>query len=578
MNVDVSSVDVPGFVGPYLALFVTAIAYENVAILAAAYLIIEHEASALPVTLIVLTGIVTGDWLIYGLGAAARHFPVVRRWLGGERAIRSRRWLDDHLLTLVIAARLFPGPGVLFPTFAAFGGLGIPFWRFARATVITAAFYTPLVLLLVVSFGSAVATRVGWSARVFLVAALVVAAAGPWTQRLSRWIWALLEQIHLDASAVRWLGQFTHRGMPRLADLRAHGSIAEHIPPPLFYVPLVLQWIGLGVRYRSFTLPTIANPNIELAGLLGESKVSYLDQIQGEERKWLAPYLSLVRGPNVPAAADVKAALFQMSEVGLHFPIVAKPDIGWRGYGVRLIQDADELNTYVDGFPRGARLILQKTIDYDGEAGVFYLRQPDEPHGRVPSLTLRYFPFVVGDGHSTVRELVDKEPRANWKAQLHLGMRSQHRGFASEQLDQVPAAGEIFRLAFIGSNRVGGLYRDASAYITPELERCFDTISRAMPEFYIGRYDIRFASIDRLQQGQDFAIIEINGAGAEAIHVWDPNMGLGEVYRTLFTYQETLFQISAKNRDRGFTPASMSQLLRAIRKQNALIRRYPPSS
>lgn len=578
MNVDVLPIHAVGLIGQCLALFVVAIAYENMAIVAAAYLIVEHEAPAIPVALAVFAGIVAGDWLIYGFGAAARHFPLVRRWVEGKAALRSRHWLEDHLVTLVIAARLFPGPGVLFPTFAAFGGFGIPFWRFVRVTAVTAALYTPLVLLLVVTFGATVATRIGWSAWVVLVLVLVIALAGPWTQRLSQWQWALLDQIHLDASAVRWLDRFTHQGMPRLADLRAHASIAEHIPPPLFYVPLVLQWIALGLRYRSLMLPTVANPHIELAGLFGESKVSYLDQVQGEERKWLAPYIALVRGRSVPVATVLETALARMSEAGLGFSIVAKPDIGWRGYGVRLVPDAEALHAYIDAFPAGACFILQKNIDYDGEASVFYVRQPDEAHGRIPSLTLRYFPFVIGDGHSTVRELIRMEPRANWKAHLHLGARAEHRGIASERLAQVPAAGEIFRLAFIGSNRVGGIYRDARAHITPELERRFDAISRTMPEFYIGRYDIRFASLERLRQGQDFAIIEINGAGAEAIHVWDPNMGLGEAYRTLFAYQETLFQIGAKNRNRGFQPASLTQFFGAIRKQRALIRRYPPSS
>jgi membrane protein DedA with SNARE-associated domain len=577
VTVEVLPFHAVGLTGQCLTLFFAAIAYENIAIVAAAYLIVEHEAPVLPVAFAVFAGIVAGDWLVYGIGALARQFPLFRRWVGGDTAARSRRWMGDHLVTLVIAARLFPGPGVLFPTFAAFGGLGLPFWRFARASAVTAALYTPLVLLLVITYGVAVATRIGWAAWAVLAVVLMAALTGPWTQRLSRWQWALLERIHLDVPATRWLDRVTHRGMPRLVGLRAHASIAEHIPLPLFYVPLVLQWIGLGARYRSLMLPTIANPRIEMAGLFGESKVSYLDQVQGDERKWLAPYVSLVRGRDTAASADAEAALGLMSQAGLGFPIVAKPDIGWRGYGVRLVPDAEALRVYVDAFPADARFILQRNISYEGEAGVFYLRQPGEAEGRVPSLTLRYFPFVIGDGHSTVRELIRREPRARWKAHLHLGAR-EHRGLAAGQLERTPAAGEVLRLAFIGSNRVGGLYRDARAYITSELERRFDAISRAMPEFYFGRYDIRFASLERLQQGEDFSIIEINGAGAEAIHVWDPNMGLGEAYRTLFAYQADLFEIGARNRARGFAPASLRQFFGAIRKQRRLIRRYPPSS
>lgn len=190
---------------------------------------------------------------------------------------------------------------------------------------------------------------------------------------------------------------------------------------------------------------------------------------------------------------------------------------------------------------------------------------------------MRYFPYVVGDGAHSIRDLIDRQPRAHWKASLHLSSSSAHRGLLPKQLERIPALGEVVRLAFIGSNRVGGLYRDGRAYITSKLERRFDAISQSMPDFYFGRYDIRFASIERLQQGEDFSIIEINGAGAEAIHVWDPNTRLIDVYKTLFSYQAKLFETGDENRRRGFQPAPLSELIRLARKQRALIPRYPPS-
>ena len=115
-------------------------------------------------------------------------------------------------------------------------------------------------------------------------------------------------------------------------------------------------------------------------------------------------------------------------------------------------------------------------------------------------------------------------------------------------------------------------------YLTPALERRFGEIARSIPEFYFGRFDIRFKSIELLQEGEGFAIIEINGAGAEVIHVWDPNTKFTEVYKTLFAYQKTLFQIGAKNRSRGFKPMSLREFFRCVRKQNTLISQYPPSS
>ena len=45
------------------------------------------------------------------------------------------------------------------------------------------------------------------------------------------------------------------------------------------------------------------------------------------------------------------------------------------------------------------------------EAGVFYYRMPDEPKGRILSITDKHFPFLVGDGASTVEDLIWAEPR-----------------------------------------------------------------------------------------------------------------------------------------------------------------------
>ena len=55
-----------------LALFAAAIVYENAALVAAGFLIFEHKAPTLPLAISVTAGIITGDWLVYALGAAAR--------------------------------------------------------------------------------------------------------------------------------------------------------------------------------------------------------------------------------------------------------------------------------------------------------------------------------------------------------------------------------------------------------------------------------------------------------------------------------------------------------------------------
>ena len=161
-------------------------------------------------------------------------------------------------------------------------------------------------------------------------------------------------------------------------------------------------------------------------------------------------------------------------------------------------------------------MLLQRPVHHDGEAGVFYVRMPGEEKGRIYSITLRYFPYVVGDGKSALRDLIKTDERTKLRADFYLGEKSNHLGFGKDDLDHVPLDGELIRLAFIGSLRVGGLYRDAGYLITPELTAQFDAIARSMPEFYYGRFDIRFESTELLRAGKGFTIIEINGAGAEA--------------------------------------------------------------
>ena len=104
-----------------------------------------------------------------------------------------------------------------------------------------------------------------------------------------------------------------------------------------------------------------------------------------------------------------------------------------------------------------------------------------------------------------------------------------HRGVDAHELDRVPARGEVVRIALIGNQRAGALYRDGRRHITAALEARFDAIARSMTEFHYGRFDLRFDSLDGLMRGEDFSIVEINGIGGEAIDCWDPRLSVGEV-------------------------------------------------
>lgn len=560
-----------------LLLFALPFIREDAAIMLGGLMVVEH---GLPLGITVpslYAGIVASDVLLFGLGRVARRSSRLRRFLLRPRVERVTGWLMGHVGLAMVIARIVPG--VIFPVYVGYGLLGVRLRVFAPITMLTAALYLSVLLWLVIRFGESVLSGAGYWAWILALVAVLLATSRlaqdpPWGLVLRAGRSGLSGLFRPVRSGVGSLRR-SHAGMPSLRGLAARIGFAERIPTLLFYAPMAAQWLFLALRFRSLSLPALVNPRIEVGGLWGESKRACLDMVSGASRDWLAPYVALTRSAD--AAADGRRAIALAREAGLTFPLVAKPDIGWQGYGVRPIGSESALIDYVARFPADGTLILQQMIDWDGEAGVFYVRRPDEDQGHVVGLTLRYFPHVVGDGQRKVRDLILADDRAAWKAGQHLGLAGAHAGLSPEMLDRVPEAGEVVRLAFIGSIRVGGLYRNADDQITPALEARFDAISRSMPDFHYGRYDVRFSSMEALRAGEGFRIIEINGAGAEAISAWEPGTPLGQVYGRLLRHQRMLFEIGALNRARGFRPPGPIAILRAARQQNRLVERYPPS-
>ncbi len=348
-------------------------------------------------------------------------------------------------------------------------------------------------------------------------------------------------------------------------------STAGRCPALLFYFPVLLYCFALAWRHRGFTLPSVANPNIECGGFRGESKMSYLEQISPRLQCWVVPSRRLTMSRGLGPRQRLASAMRQIDGAGIAFPLVAKPDIGSQGYGVRLLRSAEQLGAYLEAFPTGESVILQRYIPWEGEAGVHYIRRPGETNGAIFSLGFRCFPHVIGDGHSSLAALIDRDPRTRRMARYH-------RKVAAAELLRVPAAGELVRLSLLGSVRVGAFYYDGAAHITPALTARFDEISRTMPEFYFGRYDIRFKSIDALRRGEDFQILEMNGASAEALHIWDPEQTVGETYRVLFEQFRLLYEIGAHNREQGHRPISLAGFLALQWRESRLVRRYPASN
>src|SRR5262245_57793239 len=116
-------------------------------------------------------------------------------------------------------------------------------------------------------------------------------------------------------------------GMPEVRLTRSAVAPREYIPWVWIYVPVVVKWFLLGFRHRSLTLPTLANPHIVSGGFRGESKASYLQQIDADNQRWVACWtvLQVPRGTDV--SGRMRAIEAAMAQAGLSYPLIVKPDI-----------------------------------------------------------------------------------------------------------------------------------------------------------------------------------------------------------------------------------------------------------
>jgi hypothetical protein len=362
-----------------------------------------------------------------------------------------------------------------------------------------------------------------------------------------------------------------HQGMPPLELDGPALSYFEFWPMWAFYPPIVAYAAWLMLRHRGVLLPTVANPSFPGGGFYGESKAAILSLATQHAPDWVAPFIRRERPQHASASTaqdECGAALAALAHAGLSLPVVAKPDLGCRGAGVKVVRTRTDLQNYIDAFPAGAAFLLQRLVPHEGEAGIFYCRRPGQSRGRIVSITLKYFPHVTGDGRRTLRELILADRRAGKLSHLYL------RRHAA-RLDDVPAAGESIRLAFAGSHSRGAIFRNGTHLVTPAMEERFDAIAQALPEFHFGRFDVRFEAFASVQRGEGFTILEINGAGAESTHIWDRRTGLLRAWRDLMRQYKWLFEIGAANRARGFTPMRIGDFLRDYRREKLLTPQYP---
>jgi hypothetical protein len=295
------------------------------------------------------------------------------------------------------------------------------------------------------------------------------------------------------------------------------------------YGPIYIFWVLLCIRTRSFFFFSAANPSIRNGGFLLESKMDIYNIMP---RAYYPPTIFFKAGINS------NELFWHLQKLKLTYPVIGKPDIGGRGKGVKKLYSAEEVVEYA--INSKVDFLLQDFVEYEFEVGIFYYRYPKEEKGRISGIVGKEFLTVEGDGITTTADLLKKDKRFI----LQLPVLNATMG---NELKRVLPKGERKVLVPYGNHARGAKFIDASHLIDDTLTETIDAICRQIPHFYFGRMDIRYNNWDEMKQGRCFSIIEVNGAGSEPTHIYDPAHTIFFAWKEIIRHWIILNKISRQN-------------------------------
>jgi hypothetical protein len=319
----------------------------------------------------------------------------------------------------------------------------------------------------------------------------------------------------------------------------------------MFYVPNLPYAFYLAIRAKSLVFFSAVNPAIKNSGNGSESKFSTIELIP-EEFKPISLF--------VKAKSTIENSLKKLQEHQLTFPLIVKPDIGFRGLLVNRVHTENELISYLEKY-NDINLIIQEFIDYDKECGIFYYRLPNEKIGKITSITLKKYLTVIGDGVSTLKELIEN----NERAKLYIPLLTE---LHQKDFNLILNANEERILNIIGNHSKGTQFINGNHLITKELEESINSIVKRIPNFYYGRLDIKYTSFKDLLALKNVKILEINGIIAEPTHIYDPtNASYFSALKEIRKHWKLIYKIATINHHKNHIKySSISEVLGSLKK------------
>lgn len=326
----------------------------------------------------------------------------------------------------------------------------------------------------------------------------------------------------------------------------------EYWPIEVIYLPILPLWLYFSIKARSLFFFNAANPSIRNGGMAMESKMDIYNMI---------PPQYIPKTVLVHHSMDINAIIDKAENVGIHFPFIAKPDVGLKGLGVSKINSVNELKAYIAKFKDD--FLIQELIHFPSEVGIFYVRMPHEEKGSITGIVSKDFLTVTGNGKESIAELCTKTYRS-------FNQISALKKTYEEKLNTILSEGEEFILVPFGSHTRGSKFADISHKLNKQLLDTINNICRQVPGFYFGRLDIRYNTFDELCEGKNMCIIEINGAGSIPTHIFDPEHSLFFAWYELIRHWKLLARISFANNKLGHPYMSFSESRKILNENSEL--------
>lgn len=301
----------------------------------------------------------------------------------------------------------------------------------------------------------------------------------------------------------------------------------------LFYVRSWIHWLVSSVKFQSITFFSAVNPALQFGGMLDDRKSDVYKLIPD---KYLPKTISL--------RASDSNVLSEMQSKGLLYPLIIKPDVGFKGFMVRRVENEEELLKALGQYD-GREVLIQEFLNHPKEFSILYYRLPHSGSYGISSFVEKTLPYVTGDGKSTLGELINREGSAFLDKKYILDKRK-------DNLDDIIPKGEKFIVDHVGNYARGSKFYSRNDQIDDDLIAVGNQFFSHLNGINFGRIDLKSDSVGAIK-ADSFKVLEINGAKAEPLHMYEPTYTWHQVWKAISEHWTILNKIVQEQLNHSFS-------------------------